>query len=260
MKKCFPLIREESLVNIVFQHNEAKKHIENLLSSAGEYKNPSISPDKKEISKYIKTLDGVSRSDADKAMSNWANNILEKCIPGFMLVTGPKLTIHNLEKNIIDRYDIRVSPDPHFYKKKSVNNYEVEKELSNIKIKIKDTKQTVDRIELLNSAAHLVRNNHEDIENYNTVLDIVDLFCERSQKKTILSEDITDDMLFLSSWGIDSFAKANDVSEEKNIKNLIRKIPHAMTKCLISEIEKNEDGLSIFKLKDQAKIFQELMK
>jgi hypothetical protein len=260
MKKCLPLIREESLVSTIFKHNEAKKHIESLLLSAKDHEDPSTSPDKKEISKYVQVLDGVSRSDTDKAMSSWAYETLGECIPGFMLVTGPKLTLHQLEKNVIERYDINVPKSHYSYRKQDVVNYEASQELINIKQRLRDEKQTIDKIEMLHNASHLVKSNHEDIENYDTVLDIVDLFCERSQKKTVVTKDVTEDILFLGSWGIDSFAQANDVSEEKKIKTLIRKIPHALTKCLISEIEDSKNGFSIFMLKDQARIFQELMK
>ena len=260
MQKCFPLIREESLVNIIFQHNEAKKHVESLLSSTKELENPSKSTDKKEISKYVRTLDVVSRSDSDKAMSSWASKTLSECVPGFMLIAGPKLTLHQLEKNIIDRYDIERSNDHMSYKKKEVENYEVEQKLQNIQQKIKDAKQTTDRIEMLHEAADMVANNHEDIENCNVVLSLVDSFCERSQKKTIISPEITEAILSLSSWGISSFSKANDMNEEKNLKTLIKKIPHVMTKCLIAEIESSKKGFSIFSVKKQAKIFKEIMR
>jgi len=256
MKRCLPIIREETLANTIFKHVEVKNHIEEELSKVSSVTDPSTYQDKDEVSKYASVLGAICNSDSDKAMSSWASNTLSRCIPGFMLIGGPKLTMSELATNFVDRYDIKSATNA-----SEVcldENYEIHEELSRLKKELKNTKQTSEKQKILESVNTIVMNNHGTINADKIVLDILNIFCERSQKKTIYSESVLNNVLYLSDWGINSFALNNEM-DIKNTKLLIKKIPHVITKCLINEIETNE-SFSIFKLKEKAKIFREFMK
>jgi len=256
MKRCLPIIREETLANTIFKHVEVKNHIEEELSKVSSVTDPSTYQDKDEVSKYASVLGAICNSDSDKAMSSWASNTLSRCIPGFMLIGGPKLTMSELATNFVDRYDIKSATNA-----SEVcldENYEIHEELSRLKKELKNTKQTSEKQKILESVNTIIMNNHGTINADKVVLDILNIFCERSQKKTIYSESVLNNVLYLSDWGINSFALNNEM-DIKNTKLLIKKIPHVITKCLINEIETNE-SFSIFKLKEKAKIFREFMK
>ena len=256
MKRCLPLIREESLANSIFKHVEVKKHIEEELAKISLVDNPLDHKDKDEVSKYANVLGSICKSNSDKAMSSWASNTLSSCIPGFMLIGGPKLTISQLIDGFTERYDINdlsegsiVKPD---------ENYDLQTDLKNLQQEMKRTKQTTEKIKILERTNRLIMNNQNAINYGGDTLDIVNTFCERSQKKTICSYPVMQNVLSLSEWGIDSYATVNHM-DQKRTKSLIKKIPHVITKCLINQIEEN-NVFSIFSLKDKAKILKEFMK
>ena len=106
MKRCLPFVRDESLVNSIFKNNKIKDHIEETLQSVGSYKNPNEFEETKELPKYLRVLSDISKSGSDKAMSNWATNVLSGCVPGFMLLSGAKATIDLLSNSILERLSL----------------------------------------------------------------------------------------------------------------------------------------------------------
>ncbi|MAG25621.1 hypothetical protein CMI47_08595 [Candidatus Pacearchaeota archaeon] len=259
MKRCLPSIREENLSTAIFKHVEVKNHIEEELSKISTIDDPSRYPDKEEASKYVNVLGSICKSNSDKAMSSWASYTLSSCIPGFMLIGGPKLTLSQLADNITERYEINPSPLTSLESSESDDNsYDVETELNVLRKSLRNSKQTSEKQKILDKAYSIVLNNQSMIDKNIVVLDILNIFCERSQKKTICGSDTINTVLGLSEWGINAYAAEKEMNE-KNIKILIKNIPHLFTKCLIGEIEENGE-FSIFSLTHKAKVFKELMR
>jgi hypothetical protein len=259
MKRCLPLIRDESLVSSIFKNNKIKDHIEETIKDVGSYKNPNEFEGTKELSKYLRVLSDICKSGSDKAMSNWSNNVLSECIPGFMLLSGPKMTMDQMSKSILERYDIKKQEYQCSGKSGSYDGLSMSQDLNNIKAQIDKTNQTGERQHLISESAHVIKNNEDKVEHYNIILDILNSFCERSQKKTIHSDASLENVLYLSEWAIDSFSSSKEDIEDKDIKKLIRKIPYLFTKCLIGQIESN-GSFSIFSLNKKARILDSLLK
>lgn len=261
MQRCLPIIKDEILISAIFKHNGVKDHIEKTLNDIRQYQDPIESSNKEEIFKYSRVLNDICKSDTDRSMSNWASSTLSSCIPGFMLVSGPgKMTLSQIVENIKDRYDFNspVSVTNSSKEKDPFKKIEISDRLSGYKKEIEKRSKTPERQLVISEVDSLIRDNYQEIDNYGVVLDIVNLFCSRSQKKTINSNATLNNILYLSDWGINAFALQNEM-DTKSTEKLIKKIPHILTKCIIGEIEEKKE-FSIFSLKERAKVFQDITK
>ena len=262
MHRCLPVLGDELLVSSMFKYNAAKDHIKEVVSQIKDYQDISQVDNKDEVSKYIRVLYDVCKTNSDKEMACWSSHTLSFCIPGFSIISEPKMTLSDLSNNILERYRISEpvkinSPSP----KEKLDDFEHQdllSRISSIKEEMSETRQTSERQKTIKELSRLVEDHHYCIDFYSDILKIANLFCERSQKKTIQQEGILDSVLYLSDWSINACAIKNNMNDVKNVKKLIRSIPHVFVKCIIGQIEENE-SFSIFSLNDRAKAFKDIM-
>lgn len=252
-KACLPNMPKEALVGMISKSYKFRKMIE--LQIADLFNKDS---DDKELTLEQKTairvISDMAKVDSDKSLSAWAKKIRESIIPGSKLIDEDSVTAKEAISASKARYKIY---DEYYAKKYTKKLTDTDKNLVNHWKKLIKNGNTYDRGSVISDIA---KNNKKDDEDWSSYLQIIEEYINRSQEKTINSEQNSKNLSEITDWAIKQMAKDPNLSHngyEKEdlhgniMHELIHSYPSLFVKFISPKIEKDK-SYSIFELTPRA--------